>query len=299
MAEYMEPIVGRVQGEQRQGHDTRKHLFTSIREKLGIPVMTYFTSMEHPVQIDDNDADIIEALLQKMALGNGIAIIISSKGGQGLAAERIIKALRSYSGTGKFTAIIPNKAKSAATMVCFGAEKIMMSPTSELGPVDPQWMTYDDDQIKVFSLFNLVKSYESLFNGAVKAKGNLQPYLQQLQRYDARQIAEFRDAIDLSKDISIRSLESGMMSGRTRKQIEKDISVFLTPQTTKTHGRPIYADEAQACKLEIDLMDVSSDLWKDIYELYVRSDVYTRAEAAKCVETEEFAFSQPVPRRES
>ena len=60
--------------------------------------------------------------------------MINSPGGSGLAAERMINVLRSYSGIGEYWAIVPAKAKSAATMVCLGASKILMGPASELGP---------------------------------------------------------------------------------------------------------------------------------------------------------------------
>lgn len=62
-------------------------------------------------------------------------------------------------------------------MICFGASKIIMGPTSELGPIDPQLTIAEGDEIKRFSVYNVVKSYEDLFSRAVKEKGNLQPYL--------------------------------------------------------------------------------------------------------------------------
>ena len=65
-------------------------------------------------------------------------------------------------------------------MICLGASKIIMGKTSELGTVDPQVTITEDKNVKRFSVYNLVKSYENLFDRAVKEKGNLQPYLQQL-----------------------------------------------------------------------------------------------------------------------
>jgi hypothetical protein len=38
----------------------------------------------------------------------------------------------------QFEVIVPHMAKSAATLICFGASCIHMGPTAELGPVDPQ-----------------------------------------------------------------------------------------------------------------------------------------------------------------
>ena len=128
--------------------------------------------------LQDDDADMLEGVLQSLDLSNGLALVISSPGGDGIAAERIVNMCRSYSGTGEFWAIVPGKAKSAATIVCFGASKITMGPTSELGPVDPQL----NEGPNVFSVYNLVASYEDRLKRAVEnSSGNMQPYLQQLE----------------------------------------------------------------------------------------------------------------------
>ncbi|MAE68585.1 MAG: hypothetical protein QF793_04370 [Candidatus Peribacteraceae bacterium] len=158
--------------EQFQGHDTRKFLFSKLETILGRPVVTYFTSFNQPVQIEDGDADMLEGILQQMDLSNGLALFINSPGGDGMAAERTINLCRSYSGTGDYWVIVPNKAKSAATMITFGASKIFMGPTSELGPVDPQLTYFDREKgaMRRFSLFNLVKSYEKLFSRAAKQR---------------------------------------------------------------------------------------------------------------------------------
>jgi ClpP class serine protease len=111
-------------------------------------------------------------------------------------AERIINVLREYSGTGKYWAFVPARAKSAATMICFGAEKVLMGATSELGPIDPQIAFSEAGELKRFSLYNIVTSYEELFKKAVEEKqGNLEPYLQQLHHYDEREIREFNQLL--------------------------------------------------------------------------------------------------------
>jgi ClpP class serine protease len=122
-----------------------------------------------------------------MDLSKGLAIVINSPGGLGLAAERIIQACRAYSGTGEYWAIVPGKAKSAATMICLGAKKILMGPTSELGSIDPQIQLETGE---VCSAYNIIKSYEELFGEAVNTKGHIEPYLQQLKNYDRKLIEE-------------------------------------------------------------------------------------------------------------
>jgi ClpP class serine protease len=203
------PVIEQVLEEQHQGQTTRKKLFVELEAELGRPVVSFFTSLNYPVNIEDVDADMLEGVLQKMDLSQGFALFLSSLGGYGEAAERIITVCRAASDTGEFWAIVPGKAKSAATMICFGASKILMGASSELGPIDPQLRFIEDGRIKTFSAWNVVESYNALFAKAAKAKGNLQPYLQQLAHYDQRDIAEFKAAIELAEDIAVRSLKIG------------------------------------------------------------------------------------------
>ena len=247
-----DPVITRVMAERTQQHATRKQLFTDLEAELGRPVVAFFTSFRYPVAIDDSDADMLEGLLQAMDLKNGLALIISSPGGDGVAAERIIKVCKSYSGTGEFWAIVPGKAKSAATMICMGANKVLTGAASELGPVDPQIYIQDDSKGQIYlSVCHVVDSYDTLFDKAVKEQGRLEPYLQQLSKYDASIIAHYKSIIALAKDISIKALKSGMLASFTEADIEDKIKIFLTPETTKSHGRPIFRDSAKQVGLSI------------------------------------------------
>jgi hypothetical protein len=282
-----------VSNERTQHHVTRRQLFIDLENLLKRPVISFFTSFHYPVMLTDDDAEALEAIIQKTDLGRGLALIISSPGGDGLAAERIINICRCHSGTGEYWTIVPGKAKSAATLVCFGASKIIMGSSSELGPVDPQWIVSDNGSRRQFSLHNVVKSYEDLFEKAAKHEGNLEPYLQQLANYDSREIEEFRRLIELADDISIRTLKSGMMRRHSEPAIRKKIEGFLTPAKAKSHGRPIFRDEAATCGLKVKNEDKGGRVWGLVYELYVRSNQYVSRQACKCVESKDFAFYVP------
>lgn len=284
------PIIKDILREQGQSHETRKHLYNRLEEILNRPVLSFFTSFQYPVMIEDTDADMITDMLQCMDLSNGVALIISSPGGNGLAAERIVNILRSFSNTNDFWAIVPNKAKSAATMITFGASKILMSKTSELGPIDPQVTIREGDNVKRFCVYNIIKSYEKLFTDAVNSKGRIEPYLQQLANYDEREIEDFRASIALSTDIAVRTLSTGMMAGKSVTETEKDIHIFLTPEYTKTHGRPIYIKEAMDAGLIIEEMAVHSELWKLLIELYIRTNNFVSKQVSKCIESKNNSF---------
>lgn len=286
-----DPVIQEVLDEQNQGHDTRKPLIEELENKLGRPVVTFFTSFSAPVSISDDDADMIEGILQTLDLTNGLALMISSPGGDGLAAERIINICRAYSGTDEYWAVVPGKAKSAATMICFGSSKIYMGPASELGPVDPQLIRSDGGMVRRLSVYNVIESYDNLFRRAVRVTtGNLEPYLQQLKRYDEREVKELRAALALSQDIAVRALADGMMRGTSKKRIRKKIKMFLTPERTKTHGRPIYQDEADDCGLNVESREPQEDLWKLVYQIYIRTNNFVNSRAPKCVESRTHSY---------
>lgn len=284
-------IIQKVISERNQTLDTRRDLYIALQKFVKVPVISFFTSFKYPVSIEDNDADILQGVLQKLKLNEGFALFLSSPGGSALAAERIINVCRAYSKTGEYQVIIPGKAKSAATMICLGASKLIMSKTSELGSIDPQVTIIEEGLKRRYSVYNLIKSYENLFKRAVKEKGNLQPYLQQLSHYDERDIAEFITEMKLSNDIVIKALRLGMLSNLNEKDIINKIKVFLTPEEVKVHGRPIYVQGAIDCNLNVEFIEPDSEFWLIVYELFIRLDnLVSNNNIAKCIESMDYSF---------
>ena len=286
-------IDEKVENEQRQRHATRQPIYEELENELGLPVISFFVSFNDPVMIGNRDADTLESVAQDIGTDDGIALILNAPGGDGLAAERIIRIFRQYSGSGTYKTFVPSKAKSAATMICFGSEEIGMGPTSELGPVDPQVVVKDaNGNDRAFSAHNIIDSYNDLFDRALKTTDNLQPFMQQLDRYDERRIKKLERICELSDDIAVRSLKNGMMSGKSKAQIENDIEIFRTPEQSKAHGRPIHRDEAASCSLNIDMIGKNSDSWRLLRNLYVRLTQYLSCtQYSKSIETKDHAFA--------
>jgi hypothetical protein len=288
------PVYLEIQNEMMQTHKTRKDLYERLENRLQLPVVSFFTSFSHPVMIEDSDAIMLESVLRDVDTKKGFALFLNSPGGSGLAAERIINVCRSHSRTGEYVVVVPGKAKSAATMVAFGASRIVMGRTSELGPIDPQIRIPGKPYI--FSVYNMVAGYDELFRKAVACRGNLEPYLQQLAHYDTREIGEFRSAISLSEDIAIKALRTGMLRRFSKKDIERKIQDFIVPKKVKVHGRPICAEDAKKCGLSIDIVDVKDSIWNEVHKLYMRLDLFvTSPNAAKCIETKQTSLIAPPP----
>lgn len=264
--------------------DKRKELIDQIETRHKKTVITFMTSFKYYASIEDQDAVVLEEICQNTKIENGIILFLNSLGGSGLAAERIINVLNTYS-QNSYEVIVPNMAKSAATMICLGGKKLYMSKTSELGPIDPQIQIKIGETPRMASVHGIITSYDNLLEKAVTATGRLEPYLQQLSRYDARDIEEYKKAMELSESIAVRSLKKGMMVSFSESDIKQKIEPFLSPLQTKSHGRPIFIDEARNCGLSIDEISVHDESWKDIWELYLRSNYLLQGNIIKIVES--------------
>lgn len=277
--------------ETQQSPSIRQKLLTKLENDFNKTIINFSTSFKFPVMIEDDDAFMLEEVLQNTKIhDNGLILIINSPGGLPLAAERIINICKSYS-KNEFEVIVPNMAKSAATMICLGSSKIYMSKTSELGPVDPQITFSEDNTRKRLSVHSILHSYDKLLKQAVKSKGRIEPYLQQLSRYDAREIEEMKRAMELSESIVVKYLRLGMMKGMSISEIKKKIKPFLSPIESKSHGRPIFIDQAKKIGLNIEELDLDSDRWHFIWEIYSRADFVLKRFNAKIIESSKFAFN--------
>ena len=278
-----------LQTEVNQGHSQRLPYLREIeRLRDGRTVLSFFSSFSSNIALSAPDADMIEEVLINSDNAKGVSLLLDSPGGDGLTAERIIQICRNYSG-GNFEVIVPARAKSAATLVCLGADQILMSPTSELGPIDPQVLFDMGQGVQWTPAHNIITTYDELFNNAVNLQdGEITPYLQQLGHFNAVYVKQLRTAAALSEKIAVSSLGTGMMAKKEAGAIKNKIQPFLDPDYTSAHGRGITADLAKQCDLKVVDIVPSSDLWKSVWGLYLRSKfVVENTQASRLIETKE------------
>lgn len=103
-------------------------------------LVVYESFFSHPAGIiDEPDDGWIERLLTSVDLSKyagTVDLFINSPGGNPTAAEKVILTCRSYADS--FRVIVPSSAMSAATLIAMGSDAIVMTPTAEIGPIDPQ-----------------------------------------------------------------------------------------------------------------------------------------------------------------
>jgi ClpP class serine protease len=282
-----DPSIGRVLNEVMQSHERRKPLLKFLEGHFQKRIVVFMTSFYFDNGlITDEDATMLEDVLLSSKIERDLLLIINSPGGFGLAAERIVNVCRHYSKNG-YEVLVPHMAKSAATLICFGANKIWLGGTSELGPIDPQLRL----QGRPVSVYNVLKSYDQLLEKAQKVKGRIEPFLQQLQAYDPRYMQQLRQEMKLSESMAIDLVKNGMMKGRSERVIRKCIQMFLDPVLTLEHGRPIYYNQAKQCDLKVESIDANNSEWGTIWELYYRYDHILSRHFGKVVESSDDSFT--------
>ena len=73
--------------------------------------------------------------LEVIGRARKIALFLHSTGGDTMVPWRLVNLIREY--CDEFTVLVPYKAHSAATLICLGANEIVMTKMGELSPVDP------------------------------------------------------------------------------------------------------------------------------------------------------------------
>lgn len=262
----------KIQKEVHQDHSLRKPLIEKISElRDDRCVVSFFISFYGQIPLSQVDADMIEEVLCTSDTSKGVTLLLDAPGGDGLAAERIIQLCRKYS-NGDFETIVAARAKSAATMVCLGSDRILMSPTSELGPIDPQIPMKLGDHYEWVAAHYVIRTYDQLMKDAVNLQqGHIEPYLQQLAQFNAIRIEQLRSATKLAEHIAVSCLKKGMMKSWAEKTIKEKIKCFTDPDVTLSHGRALNLDHLEDLGLEIVEIPLSCELWRTIRDLYVRS----------------------------
>ncbi len=96
--------------------------------------------------------------------GGPIALLLESPGGYAADAFNVARILCRHAGG--FTVVIPSYAKSAATLLSLGADRIIMGADAELGPLDAQ--QWDSEREERTSALDEIQALERLHTAALE-----------------------------------------------------------------------------------------------------------------------------------
>lgn len=115
----------------------RKALYNQLRDRRESKVIAFITG-DRPgleTQIHPEVYDFFVNHLDSIGVVPKITLFLYTRGGVTLAAWSLVNLIRQFCDT--FEVIVPSKALSAGTLMCLGADTIVMTKQATLGPIDP------------------------------------------------------------------------------------------------------------------------------------------------------------------
>jgi len=289
----LSPTFSRVLGEIGNSFPLRQRLFQKFREKTGRQLVSYVAILVGIPGTDINPVDIagFADLLKNVSPSEPVDLLINSLGGSADVAEKVVELCR---GQGRrFRVIVPNFAKSAATLIALGSDQIVMSDTSQLGPIDPQFTHVIRPGQAIFvPAHSIIKSYKELIE-RVNNQGKLLPAdVPQLAGIDLAYIDVARAAIARAENLARTWLKKYMLFGRDQ-DAEETVQILVGSKPKYlSHGQVVnYAEARDLLKLNVEYLPPDDPLWEIIWELYVRSDMFChQTQQAKIFESESISM---------
>lgn len=117
--------------------DRIKECINFIENETNSRVIIYYTSNRQALstQIANDIMPVFLEHLDKIGDSDKITLILYTLGGDTLAAWSLVNLIRNF--CKEFAVITPELCRSAGTLICLGANKIIMTKQATLGPIDP------------------------------------------------------------------------------------------------------------------------------------------------------------------
>lgn len=143
-----------------QHFQKRQELIKGIEQITQRRLLVYVADFNKPSNnIDLQDKIGFSDLIEDISEAD-IDMLINSPGGFAEVTESLVGLLRSKFSNIRF--IIPNSAKSAATLMCLSGDALLMDHRSELGPIDPQISFPTNDGRKQEAVEDILEGFEEI-----------------------------------------------------------------------------------------------------------------------------------------
>jgi len=243
----------------------RKETISRIESLTGRPLITYVSrvyniSEKAPVGIDDSDMDGFADAIYSLPSGGPLDVFIISNGGNPTASERIVQMLRDKFSEVRF--IVPSNAYSAATLICFAGDEIIMDPMATLGPIDPQ--------INGTPIRTILRAFEVLEKKvATEGPMVLATYAKLIEKYSLHDLEFCKTAEALSKELAQTWLSKYMFKcNMDDPKIKEILEYFTSFDLHKSHGRSIDRKKAKELKLSVTYSEDIENLAPLVRSLY-------------------------------
>lgn len=239
---------------------------TLIKEIEGVTSTTLICYVAAHLEIERTDVVAMVDLLHNITPGTPVDLLLNSPGGDIDAAEKLSLLIRKRAGKAPVRVIVPDFAKSAATLIALGANTILMSDTSELGAIDPQVDVADaNGHLQTLSAQSYLDAFhlhaDNLKNDPDDPVARLM-----LGKMEPATVRKLERMTERSRSIAEALLGQSMIKDTNQAaQIAKQLS---DTNRWQSHGQMISHENARGLGLDITYLAPHDQLWTMYWRLY-------------------------------
>ncbi len=243
----------------------RRAKLRRLEEVVEHPVIVYATNFLNSLKVQQVGGDELQINLRDKTgfieatnhLATGpLDVLLHSPGGSPTATESIVAMLRQKFDPIRF--IIPDVAKSAATMLAMSGDEILMTPSGELGPIDPQMVLSREGRTIIAPAQAILDQFEQASKDLLTSAARLPVWLPILREYGPSLLQDSSNAIALSKQLVGEWLARYMFRNQPDASQRAQIVVdYLGGHNNfKSHGRRIGAEHLQQLGVGVQIQTI-------------------------------------------
>ena len=244
----------------------RQDIIKQIQVRTGRRLICYVSGGLYGIGEDDTMPFV--DLLHNVRPGEGVELLLHTHGGSIDAAEKLIRMVRSKVGQAALHIIVPEFAKSAGTLMVLGADCVVMSDMSELGPIDPQIRYIDGDgQVRLQQVQNYLDAYVEHTATLTRDPGNVAAQIM-LGKLDPATVKLCEAARDRARQSAEDQLKHGMF--RNGGNWTQTASELIDTKRWLSHSQMISWEDARDPQigLVVEYLDQQSERWQEYWRLY-------------------------------
>ena len=205
-----------------------------------------------------------EELIHHADAGRDLHLMLTSLGGDGETAIRLVRSAQER--CRYLTVVIPDQAKSAATLIALGASSIVLGPASDLGPVDPQFQL----EGSLVSAKDIIAAVDDATARVQAAPDTYALWASLLTNVTALMVQQARSAIGRSEDLLREALSAN--PGRSAEEVGQLVESLKDKLIgePRSHGAVFGAHDAVRANLPVIKLSSSDEQWREIWRLWAR-----------------------------
>lgn len=216
-------------------------------------------------QIFPPNMTYLEELIFDCDPSKPLHLLLASPGGDGETAIRMVRSMQTR--CSELTVVVPDMAKSAATLLCLGADKILMGPAGDLGPVDPQFQIGGRS---LASAKEIVAAIDEAERRVKESPETFPLFAGLLSDVNMLMVEQARSALDRTEALVREALSC--CETRSDEDVDALTTALKAPliDEPKSHSAVIDVQAARKFGLPAEPYDPASDDWRRVWELWTR-----------------------------